>query len=346
MKEERSLENEIPSDKFWKILRDSLTEVQKKEYIKEHRKRIGTINVQYIKNDLQWKIAEKQLDIILSKPKYHKILLDIHKKNIFQKNEEEVLINKVRELNIDQLSELIAKKGLIHVLIPLYSANCIEKLNSILINEAFNMPEKQAKQEDQQENILRNTLKSLTKRNHDLSSTILNLKKKAQLSIKNHNETIRKKDEKIKEINTLYKKSLSENDKLIKSLERLKEDFDKLNEKINQKDEVIGKLEERINSKDEKVHLNLTQSKNIDISKKQNKILVFGDIPNSLINKLECEFTIFNGDYFNYSFIDDFDEYWLVEDKLSEKEKAYLYRNRTFKTIKWKYIKYRELLII
>ena len=61
--------------------------------------------------------------------------------------------------------------------------------------------------------------------------------------------------------------------------------------------------------------------------KRQSKVLVFGKLPLYIQKDGEYNFVLFNHDISNYLFNEKYDEYWLIEDKLSAKEKKQLKNN-------------------
>lgn len=326
---------------------------QKKDFIKESNITFGSMQTRFIKNDQQWNSVIKILEskAKLKTIKVQKAIRLFYLTHIVPELETNMIEDKsFEELTMEELEEIIQEKGLDYVLMFLVledqygkAKNLVDKYENINtpLNE-FLKENENIKQSHEVDEVLKNNLDLIKKNkilgeknnknktlitelersNKDLKEKLITEKRKSEETVKKLTSKINLKNQEIERVlfeNDEYKKSVESDLKMISELK------DKIVELQTDFNETITVSEVML---EEQTEL-LKESKTKEITNK--KVLVFGELPYK--NKAGYDITIFNGDFLNYEFNENYDEYWCVIDKISGLNKRNLRKNSDAKKI-------------
>ncbi|MGN7289157.1 hypothetical protein [Bacillus velezensis] len=335
----------------WKYLIERLTDDEKKTMLKKKNVVIGSIQTKLITTEMHWKVVLFRLNSdVQNNIKIQRILLDYYiekqapdlKRDI--KNQAEHL-ECFKNSHPDEFKSLIDKHGFIYFLLYLLVIRDVEKVNKLFNLKPNEVGKNTAENKTENKELLQ--IKKLQNEVNLLSKANRKIEKKYTLFEKKQNELIIKKNREIEKVKNKYEDRI---ESYINSIREQKKEFEDLISKLEMENQELSILLEE--EKKKKKQLNeillkdLTNSKTSNYKKdKKLRVLVFGDLPITMKKEKKYDFTIYNKDISTYTIsdeCDEYDEYWCIEDKLSQKEKRQLKQSNDSSKIKLK--KYCDLV--
>ncbi len=341
----------------WKFLFNRLDDNQKKVLLQKENIRIGNMQSHLISKPSQWNVLLKISSSNLTNKNIQKAIVQYYLENIPNlnsdiENQEDHLKN-LDILEQKDISSSIEEYGFFYVLIYLISKGYSEKVNMLIEfkpKETVNITESDTESESEFESNsveLQNALQEIINLKNELSSmnkTNKSLKKKYDLLEAKFNDyknqerkeiTILEvkfnnyKNQKNKEIAILEEKQNSDIEEIFNNWDNDKQKYESKLKVLEDENQILKKqLNELYNSQrnQEQEFKNEIVEKST-LKKRQSKVLVFGKLPLNIQKDENYTFVLFNHDISNYLFNEKYDEYWLIEDKLSAKEKKQLKNN-------------------
>lgn len=339
----------------WKFLFNRLDDSQKKVLLQKENIRIGNMQSHLVSKPSQWNVLLKISGTNLTNKNIQKAIVQYYLEDIPNlksdiENQEDHLEN-LDVLEQKDISSSIEEYGFFYVLIYLISKGYSEKVNMLIEfkpKETDNITESESESESDSNSVdLQNALQEIINLKNELSNmnkTNKSLKKKCDLleaKFNDYKNQERKeiailevkfnnyKNQKNKEITILEEKQNSDIEEIFNNWDNDKQKYESKLKVLEDEIQILKKQLNKLNSnqRDQEQEFKFEIVEKSTLKKRQNKVLVFGKLPLNIQKDGDYNFVFFNHDISNYLFNEKYDEYWLIEDKLSAKEKKQLKNN-------------------
>lgn len=328
----------------WKYLFNRLSDSEKKILLQNTNLRINNMQSSLITKKTQWGIFLKLASSNLTKGNIQNAIINYYLENTPNLKQDidnkEDSLEELSYLEEKDFKSIINKHGFMYVLIYLLSNGKPEQINNFYKykpEENTNNNKNDFLEVEDSTNQIQE-LKYLESELNNNNKIIKALKKKnATFEEKYRSLEMRKAEELV----ILEKKYNSDLEEIINSTDiELKNHEIKLNKLIEENKLLKNQLDEL--NKLNQVNVDIVETPSKEYKKK--KVLILGTLPLLIQKDERYNFETFESDYSNYSFDENYDEYWIIEDKLSAKEKKHLRNNTNSKKVEFIKKNYNELI--